>query len=799
MQIRIKAAPVGPLSVLAELPDAQLATLEGLNGIGKSLTIRLLQICCGTMPYRTDSDAWASLCRGLGEFSVVVEGIQGANRIEWKADSRDWEVGPSLGAQAVSFSSLTIDDTPCSLEEVRALISIERIAGDEGLVDTLAQQAEADAELVRVFSRRFAGPETGPLATLEASVDDALQVLPSWKPQQFVDAEKRLTASTKDKESVQSSLRTQVERGVELRLAAEIAGRLGALRAKAPALTARLREVDERLVALRRTRESLDHEISKLAGKVAMAEPAARELQNARRTLDRNREKLQHAANRSSASAGSLGLPVSDEPAIRAARANLVATLGALRQRQNELDATPAMREVLRAIVGELTNAEHSGLADQIVLEDSAKNLALTVEQALEGALTRKARLENQPLPPEAREVAEEIVSKTRELSRVADLIESLEEAARFRRLVGDSEERVTNALVVADPQAEEEMRKLDRARRESDDELMILAAERAGLQEQLGIPTGESASRSLTDQLNDALGACGVHEDELPGAIAKHEESSAALQRRLDAAVETSEAASRELAQASGEAHRASETLMEARFEWLTSSVARLPNPSGQAMQQLVILDEISERLKALLERLGAHRAQLGAVSAALQTIAEHLRGQDVTDVKYRLQFEEVLSQRFSAWFNIERVRDQLLPNALGEVQVSVHKRSVSWQERTGQKARPLEAFSSGEQAFAYTRARLGVLDETNHRARNRLIVLDEFGAFISHDRMGQLLAYLKERITQQPADRVLVILPLSRDYASLASNAIGDEGRRLEGLAKEIERRKYAVQVVA
>jgi len=141
--------------------------------------------------------------------------------------------------------------------------------------------------------------------------------------------------------------------------------------------------------------------------------------------------------------------------------------------------------------------------------------------------------------------------------------------------------------------------------------------------------------------------------------------------------------------------------------------------------------------------------------------------------------------------------VRQELLPNAIGEIAVDVERREVTWTERDATRSRPLDAFSSGEQAFAYTRARLAVLDE-QAKPLNRLIALDEFGAFIAHDRLAGLLAYLRDRTRDHPEDQVVVILPLSRDYTQLASNALASEADAFGKLAEEIATRSYAVRLL-
>src|SRR4051794_3826346 len=108
MQIHIDTDPPGPLKVLDELPDEPLTVLEGLNGIGKTLAIRVLQLCTGTFPYASrDSPAWKSLCEGLGEFTITVSGLKGQfHEIRWTGHSHDW--GEPTTAPDY-FRSVTID------------------------------------------------------------------------------------------------------------------------------------------------------------------------------------------------------------------------------------------------------------------------------------------------------------------------------------------------------------------------------------------------------------------------------------------------------------------------------------------------------------------------------------------------------------------------------------------------------------------------------------------------------------------------------------------------------------------
>jgi hypothetical protein len=185
MRIRIRAEPVGPLKVLSELPDARLAVMEGLNGIGKTLAVRVLELCTGGRPYSLESAAWQSLCKGIGPLQVVINGLHGAREIRWVADTRDWVTPPDDGDSPVSFQEIMIDGKKATLLDVRRLLAVYRIGGEEGIVDTLAGMAEEAGEIVHRWARRYADPNEGPLARLDTAVATSMSLLGNWSLESY--------------------------------------------------------------------------------------------------------------------------------------------------------------------------------------------------------------------------------------------------------------------------------------------------------------------------------------------------------------------------------------------------------------------------------------------------------------------------------------------------------------------------------------------------------------------------------------------------------------------------------------
>ncbi len=61
-----------------------------------------------------------------------------------------------------------------------------------------------------------------------------------------------------------------------------------------------------------------------------------------------------------------------------------------------------------------------------------------------------------------------------------------------------------------------------------------------------------------------------------------------------------------------------------------------------------------------------------------------------------------------------------------------------------------------------------MAALDAATAVAANRLIALDEFGAFIDAVAMERLSGYLLDRHEQHPRDQVVVVLPLRQGMHS-------------------------------
>lgn len=796
MHVQISASKPGPLSILEDLPTARLAVLEGLNGIGKTLAIRVLQICTGTLPYRIDSPAWRSLCRGLGELRVSVTDLNGAREIRWSADSRDW-LDVKASDQALPFQQITIDGNPGSMDAVRRLLVVHRLAGDEGITETLAQEVDSEGSLVSRWTARYAAQESSPLARLEQALGDALEALGDWPPDRYVHAQQEVWKAEDNAAKASEEAARRVARRDALGEAVSLRRQLEVIDQYIPDLETKLVAIDTTIEETQRERDSIQAEMLDLAGHIAGADTLVRELSNARRTRDRNREHFSEALDLAAAIAADLNI----EPTYEAV-GNVIDELRGLEDNLNlqqmAIDAAPAMRNLLDRLTDQLSNAEDAGLSNEMAISLVENETKLTVSQTRAGMSTRRAELEGQPPPPQAKEVSERLADVRRRLEKARGASVALDEASRYRRLASGAEDRVDRALDAMDPDSVERLQDLDVQRRSTDEQLFELATRRASLRQQLGGLTGGDSIETVTARLQDILERSGVTIEELDATLEAWQRRVAQAEEDATAAASESQAAKREFARANSEIRRAFVKLAsEPTFEWLRRGMAMpqiATNVSAEA--SVSIMHSMRLTLRAAIARLARYRGQLGGVQRGLTVLSEHLRGRNLSSQEYLDELEVYLGRRFSTWFNIDRVRSELLPRAEGAISIDLHRLQVVWMENGAEAVRPLEAFSSGDQAFAYTRARLGILDEQDQDSLNRLIVLDEFGAFIARDRLAGLMGYLQDRINEHPKDQVLVILPLTQDYSEQAASAVGSEAERLQQLVNEVTANGYAIR---
>jgi hypothetical protein len=436
-----------------------------------------------------------------------------------------------------------------------------------------------------------------------------------------------------------------------------------------------------------------------------------------------------------------------------------------------------------------LVRAEEQGLGDQALVEDDDWDVRLTVTE-LRDVLTRVAQRRG------GESVSERAAALNREVEAVRGKLLRLERVASALHAYAESEQKNAKAVerlraaTEALPGDEIESRRdLLRQREELLEHAREAAIRRAELVRARQTLGGGHSEPELRDRLAQLLHHVDVSEDQVSHALGEVERDAERLRDEEAVSRAASNAAEQALRSARRKLRDAAVALREDDgFRWVRAGLGDwLPTADQEADVQEAKLERLSVATEQLRRRIESFNRQVVAVQDALGGVAGDLRGQPTGAEQFVERVRRWFGAEVSRWFDHDQIRQALFPGGQN-VRVDLGELTVSWREGDIEQSRPLQAFSSGERAFAYTRAQLAQLDLKPRPVPNRLIAMDEFGAFIARDGLRRLGRYLQDRRQNHPEDQVLVVLPLTVDPEDL--DRAGDLGRERR---RQLEQRGY------
>jgi hypothetical protein len=771
--------------------------IEGYNGIGKTLSVRLLMLCTGRQPYTQHELSWSTLRDGLGHAKITATDLDGAASIEWEIDSRDWPEAPGDVVDESWLGRIRIDGRPAHLADVRALLDVRRIAGDVTLAETLARQADAYAAQLAAARARF-DAEAG-------TVQQALDLLGRLEG-----VSRRADAGALDKAGNAADQAERAARFATERLAAasarltlleeisELRRRITRIHDTVPGIETELTEIEDKLEREDERREGLAEQVRQAETIAAAGADAARQLKNARRTADGHRQRLAATREKLAETMAVAGLDRIPERIPERLRERREAIDGLLRRRA-EVDARPLVAQLLEDLIERLGQAVDAGLADQILVADDVTGATLDVA-GLRAALA--ARAGSPSFGATASAVAasldQDIARETDRLRAAEALGRLLEDEEKFRRLADSAAKRVAALTERQSPAQAAALNRLRGDLHDVEKELVDLSTRRVLLLRQKEDLADGSDGASLAERLAGLLEQAGTDEDRLGADLGAAAENAAHEREELTRLRAAERDAVTALAAARADLHRAVTLLNDAdEFAFLRGRDIPLPREHDDERRQ-------TARLGALLARTLTAQGQLQDVpnrllemQVALTDVAGQLRGRSPLSERYRAELTAWLESKFTEWFRQPTVVEALFPGAEG-LSIDLTRQAVIGRLPGGSSVvRPFDAFSSGEQAFAYTRAQLEALGQSG--ARNRLVVLDEFGAFVAHNRRDDLRQLLLERSRRILGEQAVVILPVTQDYDELASTSSGAAAIRHTERADELRRVGYFAEEFA
>ena len=207
-------------------------------------------------------------------------------------------------------------------------------------------------------------------------------------------------------------------------------------------------------------------------------------------------------------------------------------------------------------------------------------------------------------------------------------------------------------------------------------------------------------------------------------------------------------------------------------------------------------------EALATLSAATGAAEARAQRTRDVVETLGRLVRvmskGEALGRESWLLGLDELLLDALGNDFR-ERLDNPAIRKALfggNELRrLDLRTRTLVWHDDSGVVQRPLEAFSTGEQAFAFTQARILGLEELP-ADQDRLLVLDEFGAFVAADRLAELASFLAADDVQKRASQVLVILPLQANYEAERDETTGWLRDRYDDRLRQLNESGYIAE---
>lgn len=785
MRFEIEASPTGGLRIIDEIPYVgPICQIEGRNGVGKSVALRLLELCSGAQPYDADQHSWATLKSQLGAMVVVrALGLVGDQSIEWRLNPSMWPDRPEpVGAW---LGTVTIDDQQASLEEAHGLIRIIHHSGDLTLEGTIRQRIGRDRNAVRGLLDRFTDREREigerldelrrdldradlkDLRALQSALDDARV----WVAEaaQAVEAVRSQHASTQRA----LSLREQQQRLVD----------------DVPVLEARERQLDAEIQEARDRVSQVEARYDELRSQRRRDEAVVQEIETIEKLLKTRTKRAENARERAAHLAAQTRLP---------ADANQVATeLASSREGRERLvyeldliDATPRIRQLADELSARLATARAQELEEQVIAR--IQKAPVTVGELRKGVKVRRAEISDyQPEPPAAA-LEEEIRNLEFRVASLSALEESLRKVESTQRLVKQAQEQLTSLTSQLPAKEAAEYREIEEELSSVRSQHLTLVERRAVIRGQMTEIVGGGAGEGARE-LADLLGVLGVDASDLDALSA---ERGLELERSLG---EQAKAAS-----ALTEAHRRWQ-LARAEFDqaiaileggddhgWLRTDELMLPHSTLTDEENGHRLRQLEKAAQALQQGIDSARETLRGIDGGLRAWQELDRFGErggAFAVGVRKHYERVFGREFSSPAIVNAIFDD------GEFgSLDLDSMVVTWKTDKGElRARPLAAFSSGERAFAYTRTRLQSIER---RAKNTVVALDEFGAFLARDRFEQLLTFLKDEVLGPIADEVIIVLPLSRDYEAELQDTHGKLHDEFVTRVDELNARGYFVR---
>jgi hypothetical protein len=788
MRCRFTASPAGGIRLIDEIADYQLCRLEGRNGIGKTLAVRLLELATGGAPYASAPAAWRSLRQHLGPVQIVVNSLRDGDELELHLVPNGWP--DEQPRDLASLGMARLNGQQIDFQKVPDLLHVVRIGGDEDIISEFKQVIAADARVVEDQNTRL-GEE---IERIGVACDRILRDTAELSPHRLDElvslqegAVKR-RAALKDEygrhEGVVSRLE-QLEHQIHT---------LSELEEQGPAIEEELAGIETALGEVARRREMQEEQRRLLLPDAERHRELLAQLQRLERKRDQQAERAREADARAKDALAQLGLSVdSDSAAIREAEKRARRERSELLHGQTLLRVPPDLIALIKQLRLPLDPLGESSLDEEEVAIIAQQRI--TVSELRVGLDRREAELSEQQqhaLIEETEAEIKEVGVHLRELRSSLRLLDDARGKAEDLQQVETEAREVAHALATRhDDEYQQVVIALEHLQNEGLEHINRRAElrYRHGVLERAG--SAEKLAREIAE-LRDDLSVTGSPITALENVRNQLADCRAKLQV-ADEQERLTTVNLREFERHVDERVGVLERSPE--YAWLRSAVGDLlPTTRDErlrSLEQMARLDDALRRFQSGMDTLANRAAR---ALEALQRLTRPRESTGEVDGGYLIPLANHYAKRFGELLSDRDIQSALFGDGRFS-RLDLLNWELIWETANGEpQRRPLQAFSSGERAFAYVLA--SILRHTGQSAPNSMLVLDEFGAFIEADRLARLLHFLGDQVLAPGrADQVVIILPLRETVKGLVSEeqnprarAIAERGYVMESVPVEV-----------
>ncbi|MFP3881941.1 MAG: hypothetical protein ACLFWH_06435 [Actinomycetota bacterium] len=682
--------------------------------------------------------------------------------LTWRLEPAQWPEHPVPVDEWLGSAEL--DGRPLPISEVPKLLRVFRIAGDETLSESLGQRVRRDLELTRQVGDKVEA--AGTIWDLRVrQVEEATSGVRRGKLEALHSEVREASEQLDEARGQHHQLRERLE---GLNDALDLLDAQREMTTRLPAIQSQLLSLRQRRSKAEQELRRLDDKAGQILGDERRSRQQAKQFEDDERLLRLRRDRLQRRiweVNRALTAMTSVPDIDRDDPEAREKLAAHIADLRqelAVAERERlSIDRQGVVRELASDVDDSLQRGIEDGLGDEAIAD--LRGERISIEDLSDGI---EALDSQRPITTEQVELLRQ---------RIGDLENDLDEATRlddairlYQKAVEDvdaTEESLQTLLERLTDPAAQSYRELQDSRSALVDELALNAIETGELEREQDALLAAADPGAIAEQL-EGLGLDSNDEESI-------QEAHAAAKSDLD----ESEGFISELANREGEAkaelraeeaaiRSAAEALRSEDLSWFVARTKLDPKQDDPLDAQETRLAAISTAAEAFAKHLLTVSNDVQAMENALGWLARSIE-EGTRPGHEALRLVPSLIRRyereFAEYLSAPEVIGALFDGG-SDLQVDLSKLTTTWVTPQGERrTRPIEAFSSGEKAFAYTRVQLEQVAEGD--AEKKVVFLDEFGAYVARDRFEELETFIRKRALPDLADQVVIVLPLTQE----------------------------------